>query len=171
VNGNDGTRTTGHGRRAGCWPPTHALLALGGWLVVSPLVLATTRDTPDVVSAITSGLVLVVLASWAHMGRNRVAPLVIVLAFGVWLLLAPAMWEFGDGADTPGLVPITPGQVTEPTRAAVARAEWSSVLAGLLALALAAWMLLAARRCRQGWSAPSTDSEHPRHADVAGDRR
>jgi hypothetical protein len=54
--------------------------------------------------------------------------------------------------------------VTEPTRAAVARAEWNAILVGLVVL------LLAARRCRQGWSTPSAGSGSRRQAG-AGDRQ
>jgi hypothetical protein len=45
----------------------------------------------------------------------------IALSFGLWLLLAPSVWEFADGVDT-GLVPITPSEAIEPTRAAIAPA-------------------------------------------------
>jgi hypothetical protein len=143
---------------AGSWP-VNALLALGGWLVVSPLVLSTTRVTAGLVSAVTSGLALLVLASWAWVARNRVPPLAIACAFSLWLLLAPSLWEFGDGVDSdPGLIPINPSDVTEPTRAMVARAEWNSILVGLLILLLAGLMLLAPRR-RQGRSVPTTGGE------------
>jgi hypothetical protein len=63
-----------------------------------------------------------------------------LLVLGAWLvlsplLLAPSMWEFADGVDAYPLTPISPSKVTEPTRAMVARAEWNSILAGLLILA------------------------------------
>ena len=138
-----------------------ALLAVGGWLVVSPLVLSTTRVSAGVVSAVATGLALAVLAGWALLARNRVPPLAVACFLGLWLLLAPSLWEFGDGVDSaPGLVPIAPSDVTEPTRAMVARAEWNSVLAGLLILFVAGSALLAGRR-RQG----------RRQVDTAGDRR
>jgi len=84
-------------------------------------------------------------------------------------VLAPSLWEFSDGVDT-GLVPITPSEAIEPTRAAIARAEWNSILAGLLTLALAGAVLVTARRRRPG-SAPSTGTEHSRHAQAADEQR
>jgi hypothetical protein len=157
VNGNDGIRATARGRRRGSWP-TNALLALGGWLVVSPLVLSTTRVTAGVVSAVTSGLALAVLAAWARVARNRIPPLAIAVSFGLWLLAAPSLWEFGDGVDSPGLVPIPPWEVAEPTRATIARAEWNSILAGLLTLALAGSVLAGTRR--RGARSPNAGPEH-----------
>ena len=143
---------------AGSWA-VNALLALGGWLVVSPLVLSTIQVTACLVSAVTGGLALAVLAGWARVARNRVPPLAIACSLGLWLLLAPSMWEFGDGVDSdPGLVPINPSEVTEPTRAILARAEWNSILAGLLILLLAGSVLLARRR-RQDRSVPTTGGE------------
>jgi hypothetical protein len=137
MNGNDDRR-----RR---WA-TGALLALGGWLVASPLVLSTTPVTAGMVSAVGSGLALAVLAAWARSARNPVPPLAIAMFFGLWLLVAPSLWEFRDGVDAWELVPIPAWEVTEPTRAAIARAEWNSILAGLLILALAGWVLRAIRR-------------------------
>ena len=102
MNGNDGIRATKDGRRRRSWPP-NTLLALGAWLVVSPLVLSTTRVTAGMFSAITSGLALVVLA-------------------------------------------------------------------GLLTLALAGAVLVTARRWRPR-SAPSTGTEHSRHAQAADEQR
>jgi hypothetical protein len=157
VNGNDGIQATAPGRRRGSWP-TNALLALGGWLVVSPLVLSTTRVTAGVVSAVTSGLALAVLAAWARVARNRIPPLAIAVSFGLWLLAAPSLWEFGDGVDSPGLVPIPPWEVAEPTRATIARAEWNSILAGLLTLALAGSVLAGTRR--RGARSPNAGPEH-----------
>jgi hypothetical protein len=147
-----------------------ALLVVGGWLVVSPLVLSTTRVTAGLVSAVAGGLVLAVLAGWAMAARNRIPPLAIACCFGLWLLLAPSLWEFGDGVDSaPGLVPIAPSDVTEPTRAMVARADWNSILAGLLTLALAGSVLLAGRR-RKGRSA-TTGREHRQQVQVPDGRR
>jgi LPXTG-motif cell wall-anchored protein len=124
-----------------------ALVAVGAWLVLSPLVLSTTRVTAGMVSAVAGGLALALLAAWALLARNRVPPLAIACTFGLWLVLAPSLWEFGDGVDsTPGLVPIAPSDVTEPTRAMVDRADWNSILAGLLILLLAGLALLARRR-------------------------
>jgi LPXTG-motif cell wall-anchored protein len=124
-----------------------ALVAVGAWLVLSPLVLSTTRVTAGMVSAVAGGLALALLAAWALLARNRVPPLAIACTFGLWLVLAPSLWEFGDGVDsTPGLVPIAPSDVTEPTRAMVDRADWNSILAGLLILLLAGSALLARRR-------------------------
>jgi hypothetical protein len=167
MSGNDRIRATEDGPRHQSWP-TSTLLALGAWLVVSPLVLSTTRVTAGIFSAVTSGLVLVVLAVWARAGRNPIPPFMIALSFGLWLLLAPSAWEFRDGADT-GLVPITPSDAIEPTRAAIARAEWNSILAGLLTLALAGLVLVAARR-RQGRSA-STGRQHRRQVEAPDGRR
>ncbi|HEV8648773.1 MAG TPA: hypothetical protein VG276_05055 [Actinomycetes bacterium] len=90
MNGNDGIAVTERGRRHRSWP-TYALLALGGWLVVSLLVLSTTRVTADMISAVTSGLALAVLAGWARAARNPIPPLMIALSFGLWLLLAPSV--------------------------------------------------------------------------------
>jgi hypothetical protein len=155
---NDATAPARPGGRRGSWP-VNALLALGGWLVVSPLVLSTTRVTAGLVSAVAGGLALAVLAGWARVARNRIPPLAIACSLGLWLLLAPSMWEFSDGVDSdPGLIPIAPSDVTEPTRAIVARAEWNSILAGLLILLLAGTVLLAGRR-RQDRSAPTTGGE------------
>jgi len=90
-----------------------------------------------------------VLAGWALAARNRLPPLAIAGVFGLWLLLAPSLWEFRDGVDSdPGLVPVAPSDVTEPARAMVARAEWNSILAGVLILLLAGSALLADRRRR-----------------------
>jgi hypothetical protein len=168
VNGNDGIGATEHGRRHQSWP-TNMLLALGAWLVVSPLVLSTTRVTAGSFSAITSGLALVVLAGWARTGRNPIPPFMIALSFGLWLLLAPSLWEFRDGVDT-GLVPITPSEAIEPTRTAIARAEWNSILVGLLTLALAGAVLVTARR-RRPQSTPSTGTEHRRRIEAPGRQR
>jgi hypothetical protein len=119
-------------------------------------------------SAVTSGLALVVLAGWARAGRNPIPPFMIALSIGLWLLLAPSVWEFRDGVDT-GLVPITPSEAIEPTQAMVARAEWNSILAGFLTLALASVVLVTARR-RRPRSAPSTGTEYSRYAQAADKR-
>jgi hypothetical protein len=106
------------------------------------------------------------LAGWALATRNRVPPLAIAWFVGLWLILAPALWEFGDGVDSNlGLVPVTPSDVTEPARALVVRAEWNSILAGLVILLLAGSALLAIRR-RQGRSAPTTGDEPRRAVDT-----
>jgi hypothetical protein len=148
-----------------------ALLAVGGWLVVSPLVLSTIRVTAGLVSAVVGGLAVAVLAGWALAARNRVPPLAIACFFGLWLVLAPSLWEFGDGVDSdPGLVPVAPSDITEPTRAVVARAEWNSVLAGLVVLLLAGSVLLAGRR-RQGRSEADAGGQHRQHVDTGGERR
>ena len=170
MNGNNGTRLAGSGGHRGSWP-VYALLVVGGWLVVSPVVLSTTRVTAGVVSAVTGGLALAVLAGWAMGARNRIPPLALACSFGLWLLAAPSLWEFGDGVDSdPGLVPIAPSDVTEPTRAMVARAEWNSILTGLLILLLVGSALLAGRR-RQGRSVPSAGGEQRRHVEAGGERR
>jgi hypothetical protein len=167
MNGNHGTGQAGPGGR-GSWPAA-ALLAVGGWLVVSPLILHTTRVTAGLVSAVGGGLLLAALAGWALVARNRIPPLAIACAFGLWLVLAPSLWEFGDGVDSgPGLVPIAPSDLTEPAQAMVARAEWNSVLAGLLIFLLAGAALVASRRW-SGRSAPDGDGEHRRPGkDPAG---
>ena len=137
--------TTRHGE---LWP-VEALLAVGAWLVVSPLVLSTIRVTAGAVSAVGGGLAVAVLAGSALVARNRVPPLAIAWFFGLWLVLAPSLWEFRDGVDSgPGLIPVDPSDVTEPARAVVARAEWNSILAGVLILLLAGSALLADRRRR-----------------------
>ena len=100
VHANEGIEAAARDRRRPPWPVT-ALLVLGAWLVVSPLVLGTAQITAGATSAVTSGLALIVLAVWAHVTRNRIPPMLIVLAFGGWLLLAPSLWEFAT-ASTPG---------------------------------------------------------------------
>jgi len=55
VGHDDGTGLARPAGGRGTWP-VYALLAAGGWLVVSPLVLDTTRVTAGLVSAITGGL-------------------------------------------------------------------------------------------------------------------
>jgi hypothetical protein len=97
-----------------------------------------------------------------------------LLVLGAWLvlsplLLAPSMWEFADGVDAYPLTPISPSEVTEPTRAMVARAEWNSILAGLLILALAGSVLAAAAR-RRSRRRPSAGRERWRQVE-APDRR
>ena len=169
MNGTNGTGLAGAGGRRRS-RAVMALLVVGGWLVVSPLVLSTTRVTAGLVSAVAGGLALAGLAGWAMAARNRIPPLAIACFFGLWLLLAPSLWEFGDGVDSaPGLVPIAPSDVTEPTRAMVARADWNSILAGLLTLALAGSVLLAGRR-RKGRSA-TTGREHRQQVQVPDGRR
>jgi len=168
MNANWAIAATEHGRHQSRSWPTTALLALAAWLVVSPLVLATTPVTAGLFSAVTSGLALAVLAGWARAGRNRIPPCMIAMSFGLWRVPAPTMWEFGDGADT-GLVPITPSEAIEPTQAMVARAEWNSILAGLLTLALAGALLMVARRRQR--RAASTGRERRRHAEAPGGRR
>jgi hypothetical protein len=164
VQRDNATAPAGTARRGGPWP-VEALLAVGAWLVVSPVVLSTTRITAGVVSAFAGGLAVAVLAGWALLARNRVPPLTLASLFGLWLVLAPSLWEFRDGVDSgPGLVPIAPSDVTEPARAVVARAEWNSILTGLVILLLAGSALLAGRR-RQGRSAPAAGDEHRRPLD------
>jgi hypothetical protein len=166
VNGNDGIRTAGRGGRRRSWA-TGALLVLGAWLVVSPLVLGTTRVTAGMVSAVACGLALVVLAAWARAARNPLPPLALAMAFGLSLLAVPSLWDFRDGVDAWELVPIPAWEVTEPTHATILSAQWNSILAGLLTLALAGWGLRAARR--RARRAPA--GEHPPHAEAADARR
>jgi hypothetical protein len=160
MNGNDGMRAAGHGARGRSWA-TGALLVLGVWLVISPLALGTTRVTAGMVSAVGSGLALVVLAAWARAARNPLPSLALAMALGLWLLAVPSLWDFRDGVDAWELVPIPAWEVTEPTHATIVRAQWSSILAGLLTLALAGSVLLATRR-RRARSTPSAGTE-PTH--------
>jgi hypothetical protein len=153
MHASDAVAVTAHDRRRRFWP-ANALLTLGAWLVVSPLVLGTLQVTAGVVVVVSSGVALIILSVWLRRGRNPVPPLLVALAFGGWLLLAPSLWEFADGWDAWPLVPIPPSEIVEPTRAMVARAEWNSILAGLLALALAGSVLAAGRR-RKGRPARS----------------
>jgi hypothetical protein len=159
----NGSRPAGTAGRHHSWP-LRALLAVGGWPVVSPLVLSTTRVTAGVVSAVAGGLAVAVLAVWALAARNRIPPLAIACFFGLWLVLVPSLWEFSDGVDSgPGLVPLTPAAVTEPARATTARAEWNSILAGLVIVLLAGSALLAG--LRQGRPAAGGGDDQ-RHADA-----
>ena len=150
--------------------PTTALLAIAGWLVVSPLVLGTAGVTAGATSAVTSGLVLIVLAGWARLARNRVPPMLLALAFGGWLVLAPSLWEFANGTDAWMLVPIPPSAVTEPAPAILARAEWNSILAGLLTVALAGSVLAVAAGCRSG-RGPSVGGQHRRQVEASDGQR
>jgi hypothetical protein len=168
MNGNLDIQAAGRGARRRSLA-TSALLVLGGWLVISPLVLSTTRVTAGLVSAVGSGLALAVLAAWALAARNPVPPLAIAMSFGLWLLAAPSLWDFRDGVDGWELVPIPSWEVTEPARAAIARAEWSSILAGLLTLVLAGSMLLAARR--RARPAPGAGSEPPPRVESTSGQR
>jgi hypothetical protein len=139
--------------------------------VVSPLVLSTTRVTAGVISALTGGLAVAVLAGWALAACNGIPPLAIACAFRLWLVLVSSLWEFGDGVDSGlGLVPIAPSDLTEPTGAVVARAEWNSILAGLIILLLARLVVLAGRR-RRSRSAPIAGAEPRRQVEAGGERR
>jgi hypothetical protein len=131
------------GRQPRRWQAA-ALQVLGVWVVVSPYLLHGVRDTPSVVSATLSGVLLLVTGAWARSARNPMPAYAIAMAVGVWLLLAPSFWQFGDGVTTWNLVPL-PGDV-EPTRAAIARVRWNSVGAGLLALTLVGSVLARLRR-------------------------
>jgi len=173
VNDNNGTGVEGSGGHRRTWRTwlVSAVLVVAGWLVASPLVLHTTRVTAGLLSAVTGGLLLAGLAGWALGARNRIPPLAIAWFLGLWLLLAPSLWEFGDGRDSdPGLVPISPSDALEPTRAVVARAEWNSVLAGLVILVLAGSALLAGRR-RQGRSAADAGGNDRLQVGIGGERR
>ena len=159
MNGSDVSRRSG---------TANALLTLGAWLVVSPLLLGTAQVTAGATSAVTSGAALIVLAVWVRVAHNRIPPMLLALSFGLWLVLAPSLWEFADGVDAWPLVPIPSSTVTEPTRAMVARAEWNSILAGLLTLALAGLVLAAGRR-RKG--RPASTGREDRWQVEAPDRR
>jgi hypothetical protein len=76
-------------------------------------------------------------------GRNRVPPLAIACSFGLWLVMAPTLWEFGDGVDS------------DP---------------GLVILLLAGSALLAIRR-RRGWSAPTTGDGARRPVGTGSEQR
>jgi hypothetical protein len=105
----------------------------------------------------------VALGGWARarVAGNRVPPLLVAQAVGLWLVAVPSLWEFGDGVDAFPLVPIPPSAVAEPTRAVIARAEWNSILAGILVIALAGAALLAVRRGKDR-SAPPTGTDRRR---------
>jgi hypothetical protein len=168
MDSNDSSAVTADDRRRGSWP-VRALLVLGAWLVASPLVLDTWRVTAGAVSAITGGLALIVLARWAWVARNQIPSLLIALSFGVWLVLAPSLWEFANGTDAWPLVPIPPSQVIEPTGAMVARAEWNSVLAGLLTLVLVGSVLVAGRR--RALDPAGAGRRHRRQVEAPGSQR
>ena len=148
MNASDAFPVTAHDRRPRFWQ-ANAFLTLGAWLMISPVVLGLGQITAGVVSAVVSGVALVIMSDWLRLARNRVPPMLLALAVGGWLLLAPSLWEFADGRDAWLLVPIPPSQVIEPARALVVQAEWSSSLTGLLTLALVG-SLLAAERRRKG---------------------
>jgi hypothetical protein len=131
------------------WQAT-ALLALGAWLVASPFALHGLLDTTGRVSATLSGVLLVVTGNWARLARNPAPAVALALAVGVWLLMAPTIWEFGDGTSSMGLVPIV-GDL-EPTRAAIARMRWDSIGAGLLVIWLMASILLPRNRRPHIWT-------------------
>jgi hypothetical protein len=170
VNGNSSIGVERPGGHRSTWLVA-ALLVVGGWLAVSPLVLHTTRVTAGLLSAVTGGLLLAGLAGWVMGARNRIPPLAIAWFLGLWLLLAPSLWEFGDGVGSdPGLVPTSPSDALEPTRAMVVRAEWNSVLAGLVILVLAGSALLAGRRRRGRSAADASGDDRPR-IGIGGDRR
>jgi hypothetical protein len=76
----------------------------------------------------------------------------------------------GIGADTWQLVPLPVWEVTEPTRAAVVRAERNPLLAGPLTLALAGSVLPATRR-RRARPTPRTGPHPARHPKAAGEQR
>jgi hypothetical protein len=70
VKRNHGIELAGLAGRRDSWP-VKALLAVGGWLVVSPLVLSTARVTTGVVSVVGGGLAVAVLAGWALLAARR----------------------------------------------------------------------------------------------------
>jgi DNA-binding transcriptional LysR family regulator len=92
----NGSRPAGTAGRHHSWP-LRALLAVGGWLVVSPLVLSTTWVTAGVVSAVAGGLAVAVLAGWALAARNRIPPLAIACFFGLWLCWSPRCGSSATG--------------------------------------------------------------------------
>lgn len=140
----------GAGRARPHWQ-AKASLVLGVWLVASSYVLHGFRDTTGTVSAILSGVLLLVTGNWAWRARNPAPAIALALAVGVWLLIAPAIWEFGDGASSLGLVPLT--HHVEPARVAIARMRWDSVGAGLLTISLTASVLLPRSRRPHIWAA------------------
>jgi hypothetical protein len=131
------------------WQAT-ALLVLGAWLVASPFVLCGFLDTTGTVSAALSGVLLLVTGTWARLARNPAPAYVLALAVGVWLLMAPTIWEFGDGASSLNLVPLV--DHVEPTRAAIARMRWDSVGTGLPTIYLMASILLPRIRRPHIWA-------------------
>jgi hypothetical protein len=170
MNASDAVAVTARDRHRRLWQ-TYALLTLGTWLVVSPYALGTAQVTAGAVSAMTSGLALIVLSDWLRLARNRVPPLLLTLAVGGWPLLVPSLWEFADGRDAWPLVPIPPSGVIEPTRAIVARAEWNSILAGLLTLALAGSVILVSSRLKRRRPESIAREERQRQGEAPDVRR
>jgi hypothetical protein len=129
-------------------PPwqTATLPVLGVWLLVSPYVLHGSLDTTGMASATLSGAVLLVTGIWARLARNPAPAYTLALAAGVWLLIAPTIWEFGDGTSSMGLVPLVGDR--EPTLAAIARMRWDSIGAGLVVIWLMGPTLARIRRRR-----------------------
>jgi SPW repeat len=136
-------------RRRPPWQ-TAALPVLGVWLLAAPHVLHGTLDTTGMVSATLSGVLLLVTGIWARLARNPAPAYALALAAGVWLLIAPTIWEFGDGTSSMGLVPLV-GDL-EPTRAAIARMRWDSIGAGLLVISLVGSVLLPRNRRPHIWA-------------------
>jgi hypothetical protein len=97
MNGTNATGLANPGGRRSSWPVMALLLVVGSWLVVSPLVLSTTRVTAGLISAVTGGLVLAVLAGWAMAARNPIPPQAIACFFGLWLLMAPRCGSSATG--------------------------------------------------------------------------
>jgi hypothetical protein len=169
MNASDAVAVTASDRRPGLWQ-TNALLMLGAWLMISPAVLGTGQVTVGAVSAVVSGLALIVLSDWLRLARNRVPPLLLTLAVGGWLLLAPLLWEFADGRGAWPLVPIPPTEAIGPKRAMVAQADWNSILAGLLTLALAGSVILVSSRLQRRRTASIT-RERRRRGEAPDMRR
>lgn len=169
MNASDAVAVTPYDRRPGLWQ-TDALLTLGAWLMVSPAVLGTRQVTVGAVNAMVGGLALIVLSDWLRLARNRVPPLLLTLAVGGWLSLAPLLWELADGRGAWPLVPIPPTEAMEPTRAMVAQADWNSILAGLLTLALAGSVIMVSSRLQQRRTA-SIARERRRQGEAPDMRR
>ena len=169
MNASDAVAVTAYDRRPGLWQ-TSALLTLGAWLMISPVVLGTGQVTVGAVGAVISGLALIVLSDWLRLARNRVPPPLLTLAVGGWLLLAPLLWELAGGRGAWPLVPIPPTEAIEPTPAMVARADWNSILAGLLTLALAGSVILVPSRLQQRRTA-SIARERRRQGEAPDMRR
>lgn len=131
------------GRQPRRWQAA-ALQVLGVWVVVSPYLLHGVRDTPSVVSATLSGVLLLVTGAWARSARNPMPAYAIAMA-----VASGCCWRPRSGSSTtasrPGTWSRFPGDV-EPTRAAIARVRWNSVGAGLLALTLVGSVLARLRR-------------------------
>jgi hypothetical protein len=125
---------TGRSGTTGVWSPrttlaycwrSRAVAALGLWLVVSPWLLGTSRDTHSTQSAVVSGGMLGWAALWALTSRRPAPAHAVIVAVGAWLLVGPSLWYFGAVAAT-----------------------WNSIATGLGAIVLSVWALVTGPRTR-----------------------